>query len=109
MVREAADRDDEEDEELERVADTDEGAERGAERADAEPEQHEAGREDLGDDENHAEHRPDYPREIISHMSRQRRPSPANSQPFSIFFITNQTFAGRSARRRMKYGYQCLP
>src|SRR5829696_3897103 len=30
-------------------------------------------------------------------------------QPLRKFFITNQTLAGRSASRRMKYGYQVFP
>jgi hypothetical protein len=32
-----------------------------------------------------------------------------SDQPLNKFFNMNQTFAGRSANRRMKYGYQYSP
>src|SRR5205085_1546548 len=111
-------RDDEEGEKLKWVAEACEAGERGDERADAEPQHNEAGREDFCHEQNHAEHNPDDP-DVVFHQplsasalraaiwaEQRARLSP---QPLSMFFSTNQTLAGRSARRRMKYGYQVLP
>src|SRR5205085_5301716 len=111
-------RDDEEGEKLKWVAEACEAGERGDERADAEPQHNEAGREDFCHEQTHAEHNPDDP-DVVFHQplsapamraaiwaEQRARLSP---QPLSMFFSTNQTLAGRSARRRMKYGYQVLP